>query len=45
AIYYYEERLLIAKTIKDNRSQEQARASLKTACYAMGDYARAMEYD
>ena len=45
AMSYYEERLRIAKEIKDRRSQDQARASLKTACYAIGDYARVVKYD
>ncbi|MEH2269772.1 MAG: tetratricopeptide repeat protein, partial [Nostoc sp.] len=44
AIIYYEERLLLARNIKDRRSEEQTLARLKAAYEALGDYAKAMEY-
>jgi len=36
---------LLARSIKDKRIEEQALASLKIACYALGDYAKAMQYE
>jgi hypothetical protein len=34
----------VARSIPDQRVEKQALSSLTTACYALGDYAKVMEY-
>ncbi|MDP5339211.1 MAG: tetratricopeptide repeat protein, partial [Nodularia sp. (in: cyanobacteria)] len=44
AIKYYEERLLLARKIKDSRIEKEALAKLIFTCKALGDYVKAMQY-
>ena len=45
AIEYYQQRIALARVMQDHRVEQQALSSLKVACYAVGDYTKAMEYE
>ena len=44
AIDCYEQRLAIAKLAQDPGLEQQILTSLRSVCYAVGDYARASRY-
>ncbi|MFB8789274.1 MAG: tetratricopeptide repeat protein [Potamolinea sp.] len=44
AIECYEQRLSVARAILDERVEKQALGSLRVACYAIGDYAKVLQY-